>query len=137
MNNHNTLHEKSETWPSWLVLFIRWLLGGISGVWISSWFYFGIATHATTGSYLWLKEILSPFKAAPFAGLIYLFNLDKRSFLNISDFFITYPALIWGLIGALLASGRSDQVKTGAVLLGLIVIVGFISFFRMVMMVPT
>ena len=137
MNSRNIADSQSNQWQSWLVLFLRWLLGGIAGIGISSWFYFGIVTHANTGSFLWFGEILSSVVAVPFVGLAYLFYPGLISYPSVSDFFVTFPVLIWGLIGALLASGRKEQIKVGVILLVLWVIIGCISFFRLLMYIPT
>jgi len=87
MNNQNTdTNAQSKKWRSWLILFLRWLLGGIAGVWISSWFYFGLKNHASTGSFLWFGELLESVLAIPFVGHIYLFYPDTISYTNVNDF---------------------------------------------------
>lgn len=130
MNNQNTTENvRSEKWQGWLVLILRGLLGGLAGIGISAWIYFGLKSHTFE---------MPPILSAPFAGHIYLFKLDTVSFLHVSDFFITFPVLVWGLIGALLASGRRNQIVVGMALLILYVIVGYISFFLFVLInIPT
>ncbi len=119
MNNQTVITDShSNKWRSRIVLFLRLLLGGLAGIGISSWICFGLISHAIE---------MSPILSAPFVGYIYLFHLDTVSFQHISDFFITFPVLFLGLIGALLASGRKSYIKTGAILLGIYVVVGFVS----------
>jgi len=131
MNNQNTdTNAQSKKWRSWLILFLRWLLGGIAGVWISSWFYFGLKNHASTGSFLWFGELLESVLAIPFVGHIYLFYPDTISYTNVNDFLTSFPVLIWGLISALLASGNKEQMRIGRILLVAYVIVGCISYIR-------
>jgi hypothetical protein len=91
-----------------LVCFNFAMVGGATGIVISSWFYFAWTSH---------KFDTSPFFSFPFAGQIYLFKLDRFSFSRISDFFAILPGLIWGFIGALLFSGREVQIKAGKILL--------------------
>jgi hypothetical protein len=110
-----------------LILLLRLLLGGIAGVLISSWFYFGLINHLDVPSIFSL----------PFAGHLYLFYTYTVSFPHISDLFFTPPVLLWGLIGALLASGRKTQIKIGTTLLVIYVSVGCISLFQALMQNPT
>lgn len=129
MNNQNTdTNARSKQWQSWPVLFLRWLLGSLAGIGISAWIYFGLISHTFE---------MSPVLSAPFAGHIYLFHLDTVSFLHVSDFFTTFPVLIWGLIGALLAWGRRNQIVAGMALLIIYVVVGYISFFLTILTIAT
>ena len=118
------------------MLFSRWLLGALAGIGISASIYFALISHTFTGPFRWVLYI-SPSLTFPFAGHIYWFYVDKISFPQISDFFFTVPVLIWGLIGALLASGRKEQIKAGITLLILYVGVGIYAFFRAVLMIAT
>jgi len=123
-----TANPRSKQWQSWLVLILRWLLGGLAGIGISAWIYFGLISHTFE---------MSPVLSVPFAGHIYLFHLDAISFRHVSDFLITFPALIWGLIGGLLASGRRNQIVAGMTMLIIYVVVGYISFFLFIIKIPT
>jgi len=149
MKNQSTTDSRSKEWRNWFVLFLRWLLGGLAGFGVSAWICYGYITHTVTGPLLWLVDLL-PILSVPFIGSLLLFDpsffgnndlIDSlvHTFPNIDyDFLVVVPpSLIWGVVGALFSSGRRNQVKAGTILLGLIVIVGFISFFRIVMMIPT
>jgi hypothetical protein len=103
---------------------------------ISASIYFALMIHTFSGPFRWVLDI-SPSLTFPFAGHIYWFYPDAVPCLHVACLFTTFPVFIWGLIGALLASGRKEQIKVGAILLVLWVIVGFISFFRAVMYIPT
>jgi hypothetical protein len=135
-NQNSTTDSKSQKWPSWLVLFLRWILGGLAGIGISSWFYFGLKNDIFTGAFLWVLETLS-ILFIPFGGHLHLFYPGASSFSHVNDFFVTFPVLFWGLIGALLASGRKSQITTGIILLVLFMIVGYISFFLVALRIPT
>src|SRR5574341_713895 len=124
-------------WRSWLNQILRWILGGIAGIVVSAWFYFGLKNDATTGSFFWFRGILESPLAVPFVGHISLFYPYPMSFPQISNFFATPPVLFWGLIGLLLASGRSVQLRIGITLLVIYVIVGCILFFQAIMQIPT
>jgi hypothetical protein len=138
MNDQSTaINSQAQNQQSWLILFLRWPIGGFAGILISSWFYFGLINHATAGSFFWFGEILSSVVGVPFVGHVYLFYPYTISFLHITDFFVTFPVLIWGLIGALLASGRKNQITIGKILLVLYIIVGCVSFFGIAIMIPT
>lgn len=137
MNNQNSsTNLKSQKWPNWLVLFSRWILGGLVGIVISSWIYFGLKNDIFTGLFLRVLEMLS-ILFIPFVGHLYLFYPGANSFPHLNDFFITFPVLFWGLTGALLTSGRRSQITTGIILLVLFLVVGYVSFFLGVLRIPT
>ena len=149
MNNHSTVDEKSKKLPSWAVLSLRWLIGGVIGFGLSAWICLGMITNTVTGPLLWFLRSL-PFIGILFGGPLILFDNSffgtkylieflSRSFPNIDrDFLvISLPSIIWGIIGALLASGRKEQMKAGFILLVLYVLVGFYALFRGFLMIPT
>ncbi len=123
MNNQSAgTNSQSTKWRSWLVLFLRWLLGALAGIGISASIYFALKNHTLD---------ISPILSVPFIGQLLLFDPSFSA----ND--IVSPALIWGLIGTLPAAGGQNQITTGKILLVLYVIVGCISFFRVLMMIPT
>src|SRR5919106_1624960 len=119
----NPQPNKLSKWP---VLFLRWFLGGLAGIGISASIYFALITPTFRGPFFWLLEML-PILSAPFIGHTYLFYPHTVSFPHINDLFVTFPVLFWGLIGALLASGRKSQTTTGIILLVLFIVVGYVS----------
>ena len=118
MNSSNSnVNRPSKQWDSRIVLFLRWILGALAG--------FGV-------SLLIFHEFMNEtFLAVPFIGQLLLFDPSFRAGNLVTS------ALIWGFIGALLASGRKEQISVGAFLLLIYVIVGCYSFFRVLMMIPT
>jgi hypothetical protein len=143
LNNHSTVDEKSKKRPSWLILFLRWLLGGAIGFGLSAWICLGYITNNTTGL---LSFILDNFIITTilFTGPLLLFDpsfygndsfIDflVRSFPNADyDFLvISLPSMIWGFIGALLASGSKEQTRVGRILLVAYIILGCISYIRL------
>ena len=148
MNNQNTVDEKSKKWPGWLVLFLRYLVGWVIGFGISVWICLGMITNTVTGPLSWVLRL--PFISLLFGGPLLLFDYSlfgtkylidslSRSFPNIDHNFlvISLPSIIWGVIGALLASGRKEKRKTGFILLVLYEIVGFYALFRGFLGIPT
>lgn len=136
MSKQNTsIDPRSKNLRSWLMLVLRWLLGGLAGIGISSWIYFGLKSDTFTGPFLWLLEML-PILSVPFVGHIYLFYPGTIHF-PVNYYFITFPVLIWGLIGALIASGMRNQIIVGTVFLTLYVVVGFFSYFLAFLRIPT
>src|SRR5688500_14043423 len=94
LNLHsNPQPNKLSTWP----LPLRWLLGGLAGFGISSLLYLDFLTSTNIIPFL-LK--------IPFVGQYYILNYLIYSELNSSKYNIIIPALIWGVIGALLTSGN-------------------------------
>ena len=148
MNNQNTVDEKSKKWPGWLVLFLRYLVGWVIGFGISVWICLGMITNTVTGPLSWVLRL--PFISLLFGGPLLLFDYSlfgtkylidslSRSFPNIDyDFLVvSLPSIIWGFIGALLASGRKEQIKIGIILLLLYVSIGCIALFQMFIHIPT
>ena len=127
---------QSNTWRGWVILALRWLLGGLAGIGISSWIYFGLKNDIFIGPFLWMLETLS-ILFIPFGGHLHLFYPGASTFSHVNDFFVTFPVLFWGFIGALLASGRKSQITTGKILLILFMIVGYVSFFLVALRIPT
>ncbi|MDK1029586.1 MAG: hypothetical protein QGD88_09435 [Anaerolineae bacterium] len=116
-----------KKWKNWLILFSRWLLGSVVGAII------GLALH-------FLKVIIYPPILGPiiqgqralFDQLIFsiyylLFNNYLSSDLRFYLSLIIY-ATLWGLIGALLLSGKKKQIKIGVVLLVIYLVVGGVYF---------
>jgi hypothetical protein len=137
MDNQNIdSNPQPNKLPNWPVLFLRWLLGALAGIGLSSWIYFGLKNDAFTGPFLWVLEMLF-ILFIPFVGHLYLFYSGATSFSHVNDFFMTFPVLSWGLVGAMLASGRKSQIKIGTILLILFVVVGYVSAFLGALRVPT
>ena len=116
--NHpsNPQLNKLSTWPvPW-----RWLLGGLAGFGISSLLYFDFLTGI---------NIVPILLKVPLVGQYYILNYLIYSVTNIAKFSIIIPALIWGVIGALLTSGNKNQINLGRTLLALYVIGGIGSYF--------
>ena len=106
-------------------------------------------TNTVTWPLLWALRSL-PFIGLLFGGPLilfenslfgtkYLIDFLSRSFPNIDHNFlvISLPSIIWGVIGALLASGRKEQRKTGFILLVLYEIVGFYALAYGFLGIPT
>ena len=53
MNNQNPVDEKSKQWQSWLILFLRWLLGGLAGIGLSAWIYYGLKNDSFNWPHLY------------------------------------------------------------------------------------
>ncbi|MDK1081685.1 MAG: hypothetical protein QGD88_09430, partial [Anaerolineae bacterium] len=119
MNKLNPGHDpQPKMWLSWLFLLVRWLFGGIVGY---------------IGSFILILLALSNQGLLPILGSILVgqFELFNRLIFSIYKFFFNnYPssdlklnlslifyATLWGLIGALLLSGKKKQIKIGVVLL--------------------
>jgi hypothetical protein len=149
MNNQDTMDSRSKQWRSWLVLFSRWLLGGFIGFGLSAWICFGYITNTITGPLLWVVDFL-PIITFLFSGPLLLFDpsffgnkdlIDSlvRSFPYVDyDFLvISLPSIIWGFIGALLASGRKNQLKLGIIFFLLYVAIGCIALFQVFIHIPT
>lgn len=127
MNSLNTAanpHLKSQKIR--IILLLRWFLGGLVGFGISACIFLDFLND---------KNITPLLCAIPFIGQFYLFAyLYLSTLLNgyisqtISYYIIIFSATIWGLIGALLASGQRKQIFTGAILLILYLIVGILSY---------
>lgn len=127
MNSLNTAtnrHSKNKKNSS--ILLLRWFLGGLVGFGISAWVFLDFLNG---------KNITPILCAVPFIGQFYLFAYLYLSTLlsdyisqTISYYVIIFSATIWGLIGALLASGQKKQIFTGAFLLILYLIVGSLSY---------
>ena len=136
-----------DRWHSELVQFLRWLIGGVIGFGLSAWICYGYMTNTATGAPSWILDSLpSILIGTPlmlfhpsFLGNDNLIDYLVRAFPNISRDFIviSVPSVIWGCIGALLASGSKGQIKTGVILLVLYLLLGFYALFRVVRMVPT
>ena len=135
MDNQNiATYSGPKKWQSWLVLFLRWLLGAIAGYIIG--FILLIITERIN------PPLLEPIIAGQqelFEGLIfYMFYDDAKSFDLILDVSLFVYCTIWGLIGALPASARKKQTKAGVILLILYIIVGFLSYvIWAIRMIPT
>jgi len=131
-NQNSRINSRPENWRNWLLLSLRWLAGGLVGF--------------VVGLFLFiLGETVHPPLLGPIiAGQEELFN--ELMFYVFDDYFgssdliygasfLAYSA-IWMIIGALLLSGRSKQIKTGAILLILYVMIGCLWYvywaFRMI-----
>jgi hypothetical protein len=114
--------NKQLNWP---VLFLRWLLGALAAIGISSLIYLDFLTGI---------NIIPILLKLPFVGQYYILNYLIYSGLNSSKYSIIIPALIWGVIGALLTSGNKKQIHSGRTLLILYVIGGIGSYFLAVLL---
>ena len=130
MNNQSTTTiSQSKKWQSWLVLFLRWLLGGLAGIGISVLIYLDFLTST---------NMIPILCGMPFIGQYYLLNYLIYSSTYYGNYTVIFPALIWGVIGALLASGRKKQIIAGRTLLLLYVIGGIGAYFlAALLLVPT
>ena len=120
MDNQNLQNNPQPNKLSNWTLPLRWLLGGLVGFGTSSLFYLDFSTSTNVIPFL-LK--------IPFVGQYYILNYLIYSELNSSKYNIIIPALIWGVIGALLTSGNRKQIDSGRTLLILYVIAGIGSYF--------
>jgi len=120
MNNlnidSNPQTYKQSNWP----VPLRWLLGGLAGIGISSLIYLDFLTEI---------NIIPVLLKVPFIGQYYILNYLIYSGLNSDKYSIIIPALIWGVIGALFTSGNKKQIDSGWTLLILYVIGGIGSYF--------
>jgi hypothetical protein len=120
MGNQNLLSNpqpnKLSNWP----LPLRWLLGGLAGFGISSLLYLNFLTDI---------NIIPVLLKVPFIGQYYVLNYLIYSGLNSDKYSIIIPALIWGVIGALLTSGNKKQIDSGWTLLIFYVIGGIGLYF--------
>lgn len=97
MHNQNSSADlKSQKWRSRLVLFLRWLLGGVAGIVISGWIYFGLKNQTPVGPFLWVLDML-PILSVPFIGHLYLFYQGALSYTHINDFFDYISCALLGI----------------------------------------
>jgi hypothetical protein len=117
-----------------LVLFLRWLGGALLGYFVS-----------------FLLLILNETGSLPFLGLVIS---GQEELFELTFFYALYDKLgstdstynvalfvyasLWGLVGALLMSGRRKQIRLGVIFLILYVITGCLSYIILAMvMIPT
>ena len=111
---------KPNKYRSNLVLIFRWLIGFFVGFGISALVYIDFLNNI----------YIIPFPiAVPFIGQYYFFNYLIYSSTSYSNYSITFPAMIWGIIGALLISGKKNQIKIGTIALIVYVVAGIVLYF--------
>lgn len=99
---------------------LRWLIGFLVGFGISALVYIDFLNNI----------YIIPFPIAiPFIGQYYFFNYLIYSSTSYSNYSIVFPAMIWGIIGVLLASGKKKQIKIGAIALIGNIVVGIVLYF--------
>ena len=121
MDGHNSnIASQPNKWRSWLFISLRWLGGGIIGL-------------ALGLILLILSETINPPLLGPiiagqqeFFDLLLFYTLYDRfkSFELIENLSLTIHLAIWGIIGALLASGIKLQIRIGMIFLFLYTIMG-------------
>ncbi len=127
MDNLNTTaspHLKDR--KGWVVLFLRWFLGGVVG------FISGLSLliiNFVTGPLCPVGFILLG-QYVLFENLIYTILYDKfisRTLHHMSASLVSLLiySVFWGAIGALLASGRKKQIIVGTILLILYILLGY------------
>ena len=133
----------------WRLLFLRWLLGGLLGFGLSALICYGYLSNDATGFLSIVSDCL-PLIPFIFGSSLLLFDpsffgskelIDslERLFPTMDRIFIIVliPSLIWGLVGALLASGRKNQIKVGLLLFLLYAAIGLIASIRVFLAIPT
>src|SRR5687767_13840255 len=90
MDNQNAHSNPQANKLSNWTLPLRWLLGGLAGIGISSLIYFDFLTST---------NIIPVLLKVPFIGQYYILNYLIYSGSNSSKYSIIIPALIWGVIG--------------------------------------
>jgi len=129
MDNLNTIADPhSKIQKSWAILLLRWFLGSVAGsigssFLLASTFLMGplpIVGIIVLGQYGLWNQIISSIN----------FSLYDKIFLYVLNiiFSLLIYSILWGLIGALLASGRKKQIIIGMILMTLYVIAGVLSF---------
>jgi|GEM_PF-5429383 len=121
MDHSNTdVNRQPKERLGWLILFLRWFVGGIVG-YISSLFLL-IITETV------YPPLLGPIIAGQqelFYEIFFYMSFDNfRSSDFIYQASVFVYSTLWGLIGALLASGRKKQKRFGMILLLLYVVAG-------------
>ncbi len=135
MDNPGTASSpQPKKWPGWLVLFLRWLLGGIAGYLISYYlFIISASGPLPVIGFLFLGQV-ELFNSLLFKALYDNFILFSPTSIYGTSIFLY--SMLWGLIGALLASRRRKQIIAGVIFLVLYIIAGGVYFvilaFRMI-----
>ena len=126
LNGLNTVTNlKSKNWRGRLILFLRWFVGGSIG-YFSSFFLFLNARNTIN-----LPPFIGPIMFGQhllFADL-YLSNTPAQYVSDVESYYIViFCSLLWGLIGASLASGNRRQFIGGLIFLALYLIAGGLSY---------
>lgn len=135
MSDQNSISDsQSKNWRMRLILFLRWLGGALLGYIIS----FLLLILNETGNLPLLGLVISGqeelFELAFFYALYGKLGSTDSTY-NVALF--VYASL-WGLVGALLISGRRKQIRLGVIFLILYVITGCLSYIILAMvMIPT
>ncbi len=115
--NANTNNQPKEQIS---LLFLRWIVGGIVGFVCS---FFLLITAETV-----YPPILGPIIAGQqelFYELIFYISFDHFGSVDfIYNLSVFIYSTVWGLIGALIASGRKQQKRIGVILLVIYVVAG-------------
>ncbi|MBI5841967.1 MAG: hypothetical protein HZB19_17920 [Chloroflexi bacterium] len=109
----------------WLIQLLRWFVGGIAG-YISSFSLFLISRDATA-----IPPLVGPIMFGQHLLVAHLYLDASPSYYlsEVADYYVVIlSSLLWAIIGALLASGRRWQFRSGMIFLVLYVIAGGLSF---------
>jgi hypothetical protein len=119
-NNKTT--PQSQAKLSWFPISLRWLVGGIVGYIFGSY----LNDHYYDLPYLFPLFIIQQ-------SWLEFYFVYKHTFLNkylspeaISSLITFIHLMLFGLLGALLASGRKKQIKIGKILAVLYIVMGFL-----------
>lgn len=126
MSKPNTTQPFSTKLRNWLMLLARWFIGGLVG-YVGSFILFAVSSQG----FLPLLSLIfvgqhELFNRIIFAIYSFLFNNFPSSDLKLNASLLIYSTL-WGVIGALLLSGRKRQIKIGLLFLIIYIVVGFLS----------
>lgn len=107
---------KPMKWRNKLVLIFRWLLGGVVGYKVSLFLLMISETR--------YPPVLGPIISGQRQLFYNLLHSDFKPNDEILEISILIYLIIWGLIGALLASGNKIQKRIGAILLVVYILSG-------------
>lgn len=123
MSKLNTTQPLSTKMRNWLLLLVRWFIGGFVG-YVGSFILFAVSSQG----FLPLLGLIfvgqhELFNRIIFSIYFFLYNNFPSSDLKLNASLMIYSTL-WGVIGALIASGRQKQKRFGVILLLLYVVIG-------------